>query len=132
MSLNSDMRKKAPPRNKDREEKVWKALSDNTRREILDLLRLKDRTTGEICQHFASLTRTGVMKHLDILEQATLILVRREGRFRWNQLNPAPIQQICERWIEPHIQMMTHSVLRLKQQVEQAGKDSADESNNEL
>ena len=56
-------------------DRVWKALGDPTRRTILDLLAGRPCTTGELCQHFAAgprgrLCRTGVMKHLDILEKA--------------------------------------------------------------
>ncbi len=117
MSPNSDM-----STNQGLEEKVWKALSDSTRRKLLDSLKDQERTTGELCKEFEPLSRTAVMKHLDLLEAATLITVRREGRLRWNQINPAPIQQICERWISPHLQVLTHSMLKLKQHVEDNGK----------
>lgn len=61
---------------------VWKALADPTRREILDLLRAGPRTTTEIVAHFPQLTRFGVMKHIDVLRQASLINTREEGRRR--------------------------------------------------
>ncbi|MBE2218314.1 MAG: SRPBCC domain-containing protein [Ignavibacteria bacterium] len=83
-------------------ELVWKALSDKTRREILDLLREKEKTTGDICSHFKDLTRYGVMKHLSILEKADLIIVKREGKNRWNYINPLPIQDIYERWVKKY------------------------------
>ncbi len=103
---------------------VWKALADPTRREILDLLAEKQRSTGELCEHFAeesrgSLCRTGVMKHLDQLEKAHLVVVKRDGRMRWNHLNPVPIQAVCERWVSRHVRQLSSSLLRLKQHVEE-------------
>lgn len=81
---------------------VWKALSDKTRRKILDLLREKERTTGELCKHFKKLTRFGVMKHLNILHKANLIIIKREGKNRWNYINPLPIREIYERWVKKY------------------------------
>ena len=78
---------------------VWKALSDSTRRSILDLLRQGPRTTTEIVEAFPHLTRFGVMKHIDVLRQAGLIHTREERRQRINSLNVVPIRQIYERWV---------------------------------
>lgn len=79
---------------------VWKALSDPTRRNVLDLLRDGPRTTGDICARFRSLSRFAVMKHLRILEQTRLVVPRRQGRFRWNHLNPDPILRLEREWIQ--------------------------------
>src|ERR1700679_2397255 len=81
---------------------IWKALSDPTRRAILDLLREKPRITGDVCAHFPKISRIATMKHLKILELAGLIFVRREWRTRWNYLNPVPIQHIYERWVKSY------------------------------
>lgn len=97
---------------------IWKALADPTRRRILDLLRDAPRTTGELCARFDELSRCGVMKHLGILEQAELVLVRREGRYRWNHINPVPIRRIHDRWIAPHVEPLAAAALRLKSHVE--------------
>ncbi len=99
-------------------DRVWKALADSTRRELLDLLATRTHNTGELCEHFANLSRTMVMKHLEILVDAGLVTVRREGRFRRNSINPVPIQQICERWVNRHVAPLASSMLRLKQHVE--------------
>ena len=106
---------------------VWKALADPTRRTILDRLAVRPRTTGEICDHFASrarggLGRTAVLKHLGVLQSAGLVLVRPEGRRRWNHLNPAPIQQVCDRWISRHVRDLASSLGRLKVRVEGGAK----------
>ncbi|HXI22005.1 MAG TPA: metalloregulator ArsR/SmtB family transcription factor [Gemmatimonadales bacterium] len=92
---------------------VWKALADPTRRAILDLLRQAPRTTGDLADRFA-LSRFGVMKHLGILVEAGLVTVRREGRLRWNALNPMPIHQIYRRWIRPFETAAADRLMRLK------------------
>jgi DNA-binding transcriptional ArsR family regulator len=106
--------------NKDRDD-VFKALSDPTRRGILDRLRDQPRTTGELCGAFPDLTRFAVMKHLDVLEASGLVVVRREGRVRWNHLNAVPIQQIYERWMSRFAAPHAESLLRLGQKLEEEG-----------
>jgi DNA-binding transcriptional ArsR family regulator len=100
-------------------ERVWKALSDPTRRKVLDLLRGGPRTTGDLAAGFPSLSRFAVMKHLAVLERARLILVERRGRERWNHLNPVPIRQIYERWISDYEGLWAGSLLKLKRHGEQ-------------
>ncbi len=102
----------------DKLDPVFKALADPTRRQILDHLRGQPLTTGDICDLIPELSRCGVMKHLEILVDARLVFVRREGRMRWNYLNPVPIQQIHDRWISPYVAMHARNLLRLKQAVE--------------
>ncbi len=97
---------------------IWKALADSTRRAILDELARKPRTTGHLVKSHPDLCRTAVMKHLDLLTSAGLVVVRREGRMRWNYLNPVPIQRVCERWIHGHLRQMTGALSRLKDHVE--------------
>jgi len=92
---------------------AWKALADPTRREILDLLRDGPMTTGDLAERF-EFTRFGVMKHLSVLVEAGLVVVRREGRQRWNELNPMPIHQIYRRWIKPFETPSADRLMRLK------------------
>jgi DNA-binding transcriptional ArsR family regulator len=91
----------------ERQEAVFKALADHRRREMLDLLKDKPLTTGDICNQFRSLDRCTVMQHLRVLEKADLIIVKREGRNRWNYINPLPIKEIYDRWISHYA---THAV----------------------
>ena len=98
---------------------VWKALADPTRRAILDALAERPLTTGELAARFESLCRTAVMKHLEVLVEAHLVVVRREGRQRWNYLNPAPIQSVCDRWVSKHIQGLASALSRLKEFAEE-------------
>jgi DNA-binding transcriptional ArsR family regulator len=97
---------------------VWKALSDPTRRAILDLLRDRPRTTTEIVESFPHLTRFGVMKHLDVLRSAQLVHTREAGRQRMNSLNAVPIRQIYERWVSPFHELWSSDLLRIKEAVE--------------
>jgi DNA-binding transcriptional ArsR family regulator len=94
---------------------VWKALSDPTRRAILDLLRALPHTTTEIVDSFPHLTRFGVMKHIEVLRQAQLVHTREVGRQRLNSLNVVPIRQIYGRWVGPFQELWTSELLRIKE-----------------
>jgi DNA-binding transcriptional ArsR family regulator len=102
---------------------VWKALSDATRRAILDFLRDRPRTTTEIVESLPHLSRFGVMKHLDVLRQAQLVHTREAGRQRVNSLNVVPIRQIYERWVGPFQELWSGELLRIRDIAE---KDSAE------
>jgi DNA-binding transcriptional ArsR family regulator len=97
---------------------VWKALADPTRRAVLDMLRLGPRTTGDLAGAFPGLTRYAVMKHLGVLEAAGLLVVRRDGRKRWNHLNAVPLRRVYERWVSRYEDAWAGSLVRLKQAVE--------------
>src|SRR5580700_8976507 len=97
---------------------VWKALSDSTRRSILDLLRGGPRTTTEIVGAFPHLTRFGVMKHIEVLREAGLIHTREERRQRINSLNVVPIRQIYERWVGRFEELWSSHLLRIKEDAE--------------
>lgn len=105
-----------------RDEAVWRALADPTRRRILDLLRRSPRTTGGLAAGFFGLSRFAVMKHLAVLEEAGLVLVRRKGRERWNYLNAVPLRRAYERWMQPYAEQAAESLLRLKETVEGTGR----------
>ena len=102
---------------------VWKALSDPTRRTILDLLRRGARTTTEIVDAFPGMTRHAVMKHIDVLRDVDLINTREEGRRRINSLNVVPIRQIYERWVGPFAELWSSTLLRIKDDVEVKNKE---------
>src|SRR5438034_1428723 len=78
---------------------VFRALSDASRRELLDRLRADNgQTLNELCARLA-MTRQAVSKHLAILEDANLIATVKRGREKLHYLNPVPIHEIAERWI---------------------------------
>ena len=92
---------------------VWSALNDRSRRTILDLLRSKSMTTGELCEYFET-SRFAVMKHLTVLQVAGMVIIERRGRERVNHLNPVPLQTIYRRWIRPFERLPADRMLRLK------------------
>jgi len=104
-------------------DQVWKALSDPTRRTILDLLRRGAKTTTEIVEAFPDMTRHAVMKHIDALRVAGLINTREEGRRRINSINAVPIRQIYERWMGPFSELWSSTLLRIKDDVETSEKN---------
>lgn len=83
---------------------VFKALSDPTRRAILDELRDRDgQTLFELCvrlitNHGSSSTRQAISQHLDVLEDAGLVRTRRDGRYKFHHLDTEPLREIAERW----------------------------------
>jgi len=97
---------------------VLKALADARRRKMLDLVKDKPRTTGELCEHFRKLDRCTVMQHLGVLERADLILVKRRGRYRWNYINPLPIKEIHDRWINSYDTEAIDLLARMKKEIE--------------
>jgi DNA-binding transcriptional ArsR family regulator len=101
------------------EEIVWRAVSDPVRREILDMLSSGRLTTGQIVEGIDSLCRTGVMKHLDVLVNAGLVRVQREGRHRWNSFNNEPLERVCVPWLDRHRHRMVSALNRLKRTVEE-------------
>ena len=106
----------------DENDQIWKALSDPTRRSILDGLRKGPRTTTEIVEGFTDMTRHAVMKHIDVLRNAGLVITREDGRRRVNSLNAVPIRQIYERWMGPFAEIWSSTLLRIKDDAEDAQK----------
>ena len=99
-------------------DRVWKALSDPTRRRILDLLAERPRTTGELSSSFPSLSRFAVMKHLGVLSRARLLIARREGRQRWNSLNPVPLREVFSRWVGKYETIWADALLNIRDDAE--------------
>jgi DNA-binding transcriptional ArsR family regulator len=80
-------------------DKVFKALADPSRRQLLDRLHANNgQTLGELCEHL-DMTRQAVTKHLAVLEEANLVVIVWQGREKLHYLNPVPIHEIAERWI---------------------------------
>ena len=83
---------------------VFKALADPTRRTILDELAERDgQTLFELCsrllmKHGIDSTRQAISQHLDVLEAAGLVQVKRDGRYKFHYLDSTPLREITERW----------------------------------
>jgi DNA-binding transcriptional ArsR family regulator len=84
------------------DDRVFKALASDTRRRMLDVLKVSSCTTGELCARFPELDRTTVLQHLRVLEGADLVTGRRIGRERHLALAPLPIKRIHDRWISEY------------------------------
>lgn len=104
-------------------EPVWRALANPVRRRILDALRDGPKTTGRLADEFPDLTRFAVMQHLKVLEEAELVVPRREGRRRHNYLNPVPIQRIHDRWVSRFTKPWTEALLGLKDELENEARE---------
>jgi DNA-binding transcriptional ArsR family regulator/uncharacterized protein YndB with AHSA1/START domain len=99
---------------------LWPALADPTRRRVLDLLRDRPRTTGEIASQF-TISRIAVMRHLEVLSSAGLVTSRKRGRERWHYLNAVTLGRVQERWADPLASGLASGLLRLKARVEAEG-----------
>lgn len=88
----------------DDEDRVFKAVADPTRRFLLDLLFARDGRTLTELEAELEMTRFGVMKHLRVLEEASLIVTRRQGREKLHFLDPVPIGLIHDRWIDKYVE----------------------------
>jgi len=99
---------------------VFKALGDASRRFLLDLLHKRDgQTLGEL-EWELEMTRFGVMKHLKVLEEAGLVITRREGREKLHFLNAVPIRLIHDRWIDKYKERELSALVDLKKSLEKA------------
>jgi len=99
-------------------DKVFKALADPSRRELLDRLRAENgQTLGQLCAHL-DMTRQAVTKHLAVLEEANLVVVVWRGREKLHYLNPVPIHDIAERWIGKFERGRLRVLAELKKQLE--------------
>jgi DNA-binding transcriptional ArsR family regulator len=97
---------------------VFKALADASRRRILDRLRLRGGLTlVELCEGMP-MSRQGVTRHIDLLEEAGLVVTRRQGREKLHYLNPVPIHEIAERWIRPFERRRLEALRDLKAELE--------------
>jgi len=98
---------------------VFKALADPARRTLLDALRQRDGQTLQELTELLDMTRFGVMKHLNVLGDAGLVVTHKQGRFKYHYLNAVPLQQTIDRWIEPMCaKPAARAVLTLKDQLE--------------
>jgi DNA-binding transcriptional ArsR family regulator len=100
------------------DDRVFKALADATRRFLLDRLFARDGRTLTELESELEMTRFGVMKHLRILEEANLVVTRRQGREKLHFLNPVPIRQIHDRWIDKYTERQVSALADLKTELE--------------
>jgi DNA-binding transcriptional ArsR family regulator len=100
-------------------DKVFKALAAPERRLLLDRLRADNgQTLGQLCTHL-EMTRQAVTRHLKLLEEATLVVTIWRGREKFHYLNPMPIHEIAERWIDKYERGRLRVLAELKTKLEE-------------
>src|SRR5665213_629787 len=97
---------------------VFRALADPTRRSLLDELFRNDGQTLKALRERFPMTRFGVMKHLRQLEEAGLVVTRRQGREKLHFLNPVPIRLVHDRWVSKYAEPWVAGLSELKQKLE--------------
>jgi DNA-binding transcriptional ArsR family regulator len=105
----------------DDDDRVFKALADPTRRFLLDLLFARDGRTLTELESELAMSRFGVMKHLQVLEEADLVVTRRAGREKLHFLNPIPIREVHDRWIDKYTEHHVTALLELQAELEEDG-----------
>lgn len=104
-------------------DKVFKALADQTRRYLLDRLHEHNgQTLGELCERIG-MTRQSATQHLSVLEAANLISTVRRGREKLHYLNPVPLHEIQERWIDKFERPRLRALSDLKRRAEDSMSD---------
>ncbi|MEV8021757.1 metalloregulator ArsR/SmtB family transcription factor [Streptomyces sp. NPDC086554] len=107
-------------------DKIFKALADRTRRYLLDLLRERGgQTLGELCER-VEMSRQSATQHLGILEAANLVSTARRGREKLHYLNPVPLHEIQERWIDRFEHPRLRALSAIKRQAEDDATMSSD------
>jgi len=107
---------------------VFKALADPTRRYLLDLLHERSgRTLGELCDRL-EMTRQSATQHLGLLEAANLVTTVRRGREKLHYLNPVPLHDMQERWIDKFERPQLRALSAVKRQAEEDKKAEEDMS----
>ncbi len=97
---------------------IFKALGDPARRTLLDALRVRDGQSLSDLEEQLDMSRFGVMKHLKVLEEARLVTTRRAGRFKYHYLNPLPLQELVDRWVNPFLAGQVAALSALKTRLE--------------
>jgi DNA-binding transcriptional ArsR family regulator len=106
-----------------KDDAVFRALADRSRRQLLDRLHKRNgQTLGELCQGL-EMSRQAVTKHLGILEEANLVSWKRQGREKLHYINPVPINEIAERWIGKFERPRLAALAELKKNLERKNDD---------
>ena len=106
------------------EDYIFRALADGSRRNLLDRLFDKNgQTLSELCEGL-DMTRQAVAKHIGILEEANLVMSQRQGREKLHFLNPVPINEIADRWINKFERHRLQALNDLKNNLENQGAEN--------
>jgi uncharacterized protein YndB with AHSA1/START domain/DNA-binding transcriptional ArsR family regulator len=100
-------------------DRVFRALADPTRRQLLDELFRQDGQTLSALEQRLPMSRFGVMKHLKVLEEAGLVVTRRQGREKLHFLNPVPVRLVHDRWVSKYAEPWASMLSSLKHRLEE-------------
>jgi len=101
-------------------DRAFKALADANRRRLLDALHADNgQTLGELCHHL-DISRQAASKHLRRLEAANLVATHWRGREKLHYLNPVPLHEIAQRWINKYEKHRLRALRELKKGLEQS------------
>jgi DNA-binding transcriptional ArsR family regulator len=95
----------------------YHAISDRTRRQILDMLQRESLTAGVIAQRFKKISRPAVSKHLAVLRRSKLVLIRKQGRERIYTLNAEPLKEVSD-WVNQYQTFWDEQLQSFKEYVE--------------
>lgn len=99
-------------------DKIFKALADPSRRQLLDRLYADNgQTLSELCEHL-DMTRQAVTQHLGVLEAANLVTTVWQGREKLHYLNPVPLHELYERWIRKFERQRLSALRAFKKRLE--------------
>ena len=108
--------------NEDELDLLFHAMASQPRRAILDVVRNNPGCNMNFVGGHFEFSRIGVMKHIDVLESANLIVSQRSGRERALYFNPVPLQQVHEEWTDQYSRHFAARLTNLKRIVEKGGK----------
>ena len=100
---------------------MFEVLTEPARRQILDLLRERERSVGELVE-VLGLSQPGVSKHLRVLREAGLVAVRQEAQWRWYGLTPAPLAEL-DAWLAPYRRYWADRLEALEQHLDAQTKE---------
>ncbi|WP_433801752.1 ArsR/SmtB family transcription factor [Actinomycetospora sp. CA-084318] len=100
------------------EDAVFRALADPSRRHVLDVLHERDGRTLSDLVSGLEMSRQAVAKHVAVLEEAGLVVVRRRGREKHHHLNPAPLAELADRWLHKFDRARVDALTDLKRALE--------------
>src|SRR5438105_286172 len=103
---------------------TFELVAQPTRRRILDLLRERARSVGELVK-LLGLSQPGVSKHLRVLREAGLVRVRRDAQRRWYELEPKPLAELDE-WLEPYRQLWEDRLDALERHLDEMAIDKGE------
>jgi DNA-binding transcriptional ArsR family regulator len=100
---------------------TFDVLAEPRRRHILDLLRERPRSVGELVQ-LLGLTQPGTSKHLRVLREAGLVRVRQDAQRRWYELRPEPLVEV-DAWLEPYRRLWANRLDALERHLDHSSRD---------